>query len=58
VPSPEKEQSNHEKTLCSIVETGTIDEKYKELVRGGKFVCSSCGRVAAKAENLCKPTSL
>ncbi|MFQ5978868.1 MAG: hypothetical protein ACE5OZ_12135 [Candidatus Heimdallarchaeota archaeon] len=55
---PEKENKNPEKTLCDIAEEGKIDDEYKELVRDGKFVCTSCGRVAAKGKNLCNPTSL
>ena len=30
----------------------------KELVRNPQFICGNCGRVAAKAENLCNPVPL
>jgi predicted RNA-binding Zn-ribbon protein involved in translation (DUF1610 family) len=32
--------------------------KVKSLVKDAKFVCKSCGHVAAKRENLCRPTKL
>ena len=33
-------------------------EEIKPLVRDPKFICRSCGRVAAKADHLCQPESL
>ena len=33
-------------------------EKIQSIVKDAKFVCQSCGHVAAKAENLCQPQSL
>ena len=33
-------------------------EKLKPLVRDAKFICKSCGRVAANEENLCQPEAL
>jgi hypothetical protein len=32
--------------------------KIKALVKGAKFVCTSCGRAAANAENLCCPEAI
>jgi hypothetical protein len=48
--------ANHENHLCYLENTGFIDafpEAYKDLIRNGKYMCRVCGRVAAKAENLC-----
>ena len=50
-----------DKTLCELKEDGFIEKEfkaYKKLVRNGKYVCRSCGRVARKKENLCKPVAL
>jgi len=33
-------------------------EKLKPLVKNAKYICSCCGRAAAKAENLCSPETL
>jgi len=33
-------------------------EQIKALVKDPKFICKTCGRVAAKEENLCDPVSL
>ena len=32
--------------------------KIKTLVKGAKFVCTSCGRAAANAKNLCCPEAI
>jgi len=51
----------HEKHLCFLHNIGFISEKfeeYKGLVRNGKYVCKSCGRVAASDKNLCRPEAL
>ncbi len=48
----------HEKHLCKLVEDKTPTEKLKPLVKNAKYICKGCGRVAAKAENLCSPEPL
>ncbi|MCF8069003.1 MAG: hypothetical protein K9L30_10495 [Desulfobacterales bacterium] len=56
-----KPHPGHEAHLCMAHNTGFIEknlEAYKKFVKDGKFVCKSCGRVAAKAENLCDPEAL
>ena len=55
-PMPHLGHANH---LCHLVEsTGISIEEYKPLVENAKFLCRKCGRVAAKAENLCEPVPL
>ena len=52
---------NHENHLCYLDNVGYVREfapAYKDLVRNGKYMCKACGRVAAKAENLCAPEEL
>ncbi len=52
---------NHENHLCLLKNLGYIKanfEKYKRLVQDPKFVCKDCGRVAARADNLCSPEDL
>ena len=49
----------HEKHLCKMVVGDQVDiETIKPLVRNPKFICNTCGRAAAKAENLCNPIPL
>ena len=52
---------DHAKHLCMIGSTlitnSQLDD-FKPLVRNPKFICGNCGRVAAKAENLCNPEPL
>lgn len=51
----------HNKHLCYLNNIGfhlSNLKEYKALVRGGKFLCKVCGRVAAKEDNLCKPAKL
>jgi hypothetical protein len=33
-------------------------EKIRPLANEPKFICESCGRVANKEENLCRPTAM
>lgn len=55
-PMPHLGHGTH---LCHLVEWEGIDIKdYKPLVKSAKFLCKKCGRVAAKAENLCEPIEL
>ena len=51
----------HDQHLCKLYGEGihkNDPEKYAHLVRDPKFVCKSCGRVAAEKENLCAPVLL
>ena len=51
----------HEKHLCFMKNIGFIQknfDEYKKLVRSGKYICVTFGRVADKAENLCGPERL
>jgi hypothetical protein len=49
----------HEKHLCKMVVGDQADiEDIKPLVRNAKYICASCGRAAASADNLCNPVSL
>jgi hypothetical protein len=55
-PAPHIGHYNH---LCEICKKGVCTlEQFKSLVRDPKFICKQCGRVAAKAENLCEPAPL
>ncbi|MHC5088502.1 MAG: hypothetical protein ACYSO4_06935 [Planctomycetota bacterium] len=52
---------NHDQHLCKLYGAGTAKDapdQYAHLVRDPQFVCKSCGRVAAKRDNLCDPTPL
>jgi hypothetical protein len=54
-----KLKPGHEKHLCKMVVGDQADiEEIKPLVRNAKYICTSCGRAAAKAENLCSPVPL
>jgi hypothetical protein len=50
--------TGHDKHLCYLTEQNTATEKLKPLVENPKYICKSCGRAAAKAENLCSPEPL
>ena len=58
MPIYEKAHTNHEKHLCQIFEGGVAVDQWKGLVKEGKYFCRKCGRVAAKAENVCDPVPL
>lgn len=49
---------DHEKHLCSIVNSGVTLNEFKKLVTNPNFICRQCGRAAVKAENLCAPVSI
>ena len=51
----------HEKHLCSLIKQGALKSdmvEYKKLVKEAQYICTSCGRIAASAENLCAPEGL
>jgi len=49
----------HGEHLCHLVEDmGISIDQYKKLIKNPKFLCKKCGRVAARAENLCEPIKL
>jgi hypothetical protein len=52
---------NHDKHLCRLHGAGLHQkdpDRYAQLVSDPKYVCKSCGRVAANKENLCAPILL
>ncbi|HVP77521.1 MAG TPA: hypothetical protein VMV04_06475 [Thermodesulfobacteriota bacterium] len=51
----------HEQHLCLLQNVGyptTNLEEYKKLIKGGRYFCKGCGRVAANEKNLCSPEKL
>lgn len=49
------------KKMCKLVKNKLQKddpEKFKDLVKDAKYYCKSCGHVAAKSSNLCKPEKL
>lgn len=49
------------KKVCKIVKEKLHKEdvkKYKKVVKDPKYFCKSCGHVAAKQSNLCKPEEI
>ena len=51
----------HGKHLCYLNNLGyqiSNPTEFKALIKGGKFYCKVCGRVAVSKENLCKPVKL
>ena len=56
MPHPE-----HEEHLCFLQNVGYLKtnlNRFKELVKDGKFICKGCGRVAGSEKNLCNPEKL
>jgi hypothetical protein len=49
--------ARHDEHLCMLVEVRQM-ETVAKLAKDGKYICHACGRVAAKAENLCEPVKL
>ena len=59
IPTRGQPHLGHGRHLCHLVEDMGIDvDEYKKLIKNAKFLCRNCGRVAARAENLCEPTKL
>jgi hypothetical protein len=53
--------AEHKQHLCQLHDSGlhkTKPEQYAHLVKNPKYVCKSCGRVAAAEQNLCAPIPL
>jgi hypothetical protein len=51
----------HDEHLCLLENIGYLRvafDDYKRMVRGAKFICKECGRVAGDAKNLCAPENL
>ena len=51
----------HDRHLCFLDNIGYVKanlDMIKQLVRNPNFVCKSCGRSAAREENLCDPERL
>ena len=51
------DNANHMNHLCEVSKKG-INDTYKNSVKGAKFVCGTCGRVAVSDKNLCNPQPL
>lgn len=43
--------------LCALVDQRQM-KTVADLSRNGQYFCRACGRVAARAENLCEPVDL
>ncbi len=50
-------EADHDKHLCALAATHQM-KTVARLAKDGKYFCRACGRVAAKAENLCDPVKL
>ena len=51
----------HDKHLCYLQSQNFHQEnrdEYKVMVNGASYICTGCGKTAAKAENLCAPELL
>lgn len=58
---PCKSHSEHQNHLCKLTADGLHrenPEEYMGLVKDPKYVCKSCGRVAAVKSRLCTPVML
>ena len=51
------EHKGHSQHLCELVRLRRMDE-VAELSKNPKFMCHICGRVAAKATNLCEAVEI
>jgi hypothetical protein len=59
LPARSPQHLGHGEHLCHLVEDMGINiDEYKKLIKNPKFLCKKCGRVAARAENLCEPIKL
>lgn len=52
-----------DKKLCKLIEKLDFEdkkevEKYREIIKEGKYFCKRCGRVSKDKENLCKPEKI
>lgn len=43
--------------LCALVDQRQM-KTVANLARNGQYICRACGRVAARAEDLCEPVNL
>jgi hypothetical protein len=51
----------HEEHLCLLENIGYLrvaPDDFKQMVKGAKFICKECGRVAGEERNLCAPEKL
>ena len=58
IPRKKAPHLGHSQHLCNMAERGADVELVKNLVKDAKFMCKTCGRAAAKQENLCDPIPL
>lgn len=57
----EMPHQGHEEHLCYLQNIGFLLKnwtEYKKLVKNAKYICRTCGRVAASAKSLCDPEEL
>lgn len=52
------DDANHHNHLCAVHKANGVNDDYKALVKGGKFVCKGCGRVAVDEKSICAPEPL
>jgi hypothetical protein len=50
-------EGNHEEHMCVFVRHNNVGQII-DRVKGAKWICDHCGRVANKKEYLCAPTSV